>query len=309
MLRCQKCITGAAGASRHVSVRGAPSHDSRYRRATARCIIAGMSTTVDSLSKAPSWPSLRASLAACVRGHVVRGDRVRRTVRGWLRSPTPAATTRRPCNFFVPLAEEGNRDAEYSVGVMYSNGRGLPQSYVEAAKWFHRAADKGQAGAQYDLGVLYAKGQGVKEDSARSREMVSQGRRPGQGKRPIQPRLTCTPWPGRGAGFRRGGEVVSQGGRPGRRGFAKPPGGAVPSGRRRAAGLRRSGQVVSQGGRPGRHRRAERARTRLRQWPGRAAGLRRGVSVVRASRHRAMRAPISRCTTMPSRIATSWPAR
>src|SRR5947199_52462 len=68
--------------------------------------------------------------------------------------------------FFVPLAEAGNRDAEYSVGVMYANGRGLPQSFIEAAKWFRRSADKGQAGAQYDLGVLYAKGQGVKEDSA-----------------------------------------------------------------------------------------------------------------------------------------------
>ena len=66
---------------------------------------------------------------------------------------------------FVPLAEGGNHDAEYSVGVMYANGRGLPQSYIEAAKWFHRAAEKGHAGAQYDLGVLYAKGQGVKGDS------------------------------------------------------------------------------------------------------------------------------------------------
>ena len=35
--------------------------------------------------------------------------------------------------FFVPLAEGGNPDAEYSVGVMYANGRGLPTSYAEAA--------------------------------------------------------------------------------------------------------------------------------------------------------------------------------
>src|SRR4029453_526699 len=56
---------------------------------------------------------------------------------------------------FVPLAEQGNPDAEYSVGTIYANGRGLPQSYVDAAKWFHRAAEHGQASAQYDLGVLY----------------------------------------------------------------------------------------------------------------------------------------------------------
>ena len=93
---------------------------------------------------------------------------------------------------FVPLAEQGNAEAEYSVGVIYSNGRGLPQSYVEAAKWFHRAADKGQAGAQYDLGVLFAKGQGVPENFDGSGEVVSQGRRPGQGERPVQPRASFT---------------------------------------------------------------------------------------------------------------------
>ncbi len=81
---------------------------------------------------------------------------------------------------FVPLAEAGNADAEYSVGVMYANGRGMPRAYAEAAKWFRRAAEKGQAGAQYDLGVLYAKGQGVPEDTTEAakwfRKAADQGK-------------------------------------------------------------------------------------------------------------------------------------
>ena len=98
--------------------------------------------------------------------------------------PTLAYTPRRlsggAASSSSRLPSEGNPDAEYSVGVMYTNGRGLPQSYVEAAKWFHRAAEKGQAGAQYDLGVLYAKGQGVPENFAEAakwfRKAADQGK-------------------------------------------------------------------------------------------------------------------------------------
>jgi TPR repeat protein len=45
---------------------------------------------------------------------------------------------------------------------MYSEGEGVPQNYVEAAKWMRKAADQGDAGAQNNLGVMYAKGS-VKE--------------------------------------------------------------------------------------------------------------------------------------------------
>jgi TPR repeat protein len=46
----------------------------------------------------------------------------------------------------------------------YAEGRGAPQSDVEAVKWYLKAADQGYAPAQLNLGTLYAKGRGVPLD-------------------------------------------------------------------------------------------------------------------------------------------------
>ena len=51
-----------------------------------------------------------------------------------------------------PLAEQGHADAQHNLGVMYINGRGVPQDYAEAVKWFRLAAEQGHAVAQYNLG-------------------------------------------------------------------------------------------------------------------------------------------------------------
>jgi TPR repeat protein len=67
-----------------------------------------------------------------------------------------------------PLADQGGAEAQYNLGVLYTNGLGVPQDYAEAAKWFRKAADQGDAGAQSNLGFMYAKGQGVPEDYVRA---------------------------------------------------------------------------------------------------------------------------------------------
>jgi len=48
--------------------------------------------------------------------------------------------------------------------LIYDNGKGVPQDYSEAAKWYRKAAEQGHAEAQYNLGVSCAKGEGVKQD-------------------------------------------------------------------------------------------------------------------------------------------------
>jgi len=58
-------------------------------------------------------------------------------------------------------AEGGNPDAQNQLGVLYSEGRGVPQNYLEAKDWFKKAADQGHAGAQVNLGTLYSLGQGA----------------------------------------------------------------------------------------------------------------------------------------------------
>ena len=59
------------------------------------------------------------------------------------------------------LAESGDADAQYNLGVMYAFGEGVAKDQVEAVKWYRKAAEQGDADAQYNLGVRYAKGEGV----------------------------------------------------------------------------------------------------------------------------------------------------
>ena len=63
-----------------------------------------------------------------------------------------------------PLAEQGQALVQYNLGVMYYEGRGIPQDYTAAVKWYTRAAEQGDADAQYNLGVMYYEGRGVPQD-------------------------------------------------------------------------------------------------------------------------------------------------
>lgn len=65
---------------------------------------------------------------------------------------------------FRPLAEQGYRLAQYTLGVMYVQGQGVPQNYRTAYKWFSRAAAQGVPQAQFELGRLYERGLGVPQD-------------------------------------------------------------------------------------------------------------------------------------------------
>jgi len=62
-----------------------------------------------------------------------------------------------------PLAEQGNADAQFNLGVGYKKGEGVPQDYAEAVKWYRLAAEQG-AKAQFNLGVGYYKGEGVPQN-------------------------------------------------------------------------------------------------------------------------------------------------
>nr|WP_271960234.1 SUMF1/EgtB/PvdO family nonheme iron enzyme [Rubripirellula sp.] len=70
----------------------------------------------------------------------------------------------------VNLANAGNADAQYNLGVLYGRGAwkhfDVPQDYAEAVKWLRLAAEQGHANAQFDLGKLYLHGFDVPEDYA-----------------------------------------------------------------------------------------------------------------------------------------------
>lgn len=56
------------------------------------------------------------------------------------------------------LAQEGDATAQNSLGLLYEEGTGVPQSYRQAKKWFEEAANQGLADAQVNLGRLYLHG-------------------------------------------------------------------------------------------------------------------------------------------------------
>ena len=45
--------------------------------------------------------------------------------------------------FWRPLAAQGNAYAQYNLGFMYDEGRGVPQDFVQAHMWFELAAAQG----------------------------------------------------------------------------------------------------------------------------------------------------------------------
>jgi uncharacterized protein len=97
---------------------------------------------------------------------------------------------------FLPLARQGNPDAQFNLGNMVSyirrerecvrptqprldvrqrqgrearlrsNGQGVTQDYAEAVRWYRKSAEQGNAFAQLNLGFMYAHGQGVTQDYA-----------------------------------------------------------------------------------------------------------------------------------------------
>ncbi len=59
---------------------------------------------------------------------------------------------------WVPLAKQGNSDAQFFLGVMYQKGLGVPKNSVVSMKWYRLAAEQGDADAQYEMGRLYHHG-------------------------------------------------------------------------------------------------------------------------------------------------------
>lgn len=60
-----------------------------------------------------------------------------------------------------PLAEAGDANAQFGMGLLYANGFGVPLDDNEALKWYLLAAAQNHGMAENNLGVMYANGWGV----------------------------------------------------------------------------------------------------------------------------------------------------
>ena len=67
-----------------------------------------------------------------------------------------------------PMAEGGSAPAQFNLALLFYDGRGVPQDFERAARWFEKAADRGYTAAQRNLGELYFIGKGVKRDFVHS---------------------------------------------------------------------------------------------------------------------------------------------
>jgi tetratricopeptide (TPR) repeat protein len=68
--------------------------------------------------------------------------------------------------WYSKAADQGNIAAQYNIGWLYRNGRGVVQDYAEAMRWYRKAADQGHAAALSNVGFLYQNGLGVAQDDA-----------------------------------------------------------------------------------------------------------------------------------------------
>ena len=65
---------------------------------------------------------------------------------------------------WMAAAEEGDADAQNTVGEIFERGLGGEPNYEAAAIWYSKAAEQGHSGAMLNLGTLYETGRGVPQD-------------------------------------------------------------------------------------------------------------------------------------------------
>jgi hypothetical protein len=94
-----------------------------------------------------------------------------------------------------PLAEKGYPFAQFNLGVLYDEGKGMPEDNGKAMEWYRKAAEQGFPQAQVNLGIMYEHGEGTPADPVRAyfwyalAESQGDGLAP-QGKRDIAKKMT-----------------------------------------------------------------------------------------------------------------------
>ncbi len=84
----------------------------------------------------------------------------------------------------LPMAESGDKNAQYELSNLYFNGQGVPRDYSRSADWAEKSANSGHPGAQYMMGGFHLLGQGMTRDNERAmrwfRLAADQGHREAQ---------------------------------------------------------------------------------------------------------------------------------
>ncbi|HWA68828.1 MAG TPA: tetratricopeptide repeat protein [Rhizomicrobium sp.] len=61
-------------------------------------------------------------------------------------------------------AAAGSSLGQNNLGGLYRDGKGVPRDYGKAAQWFAASASQGNSAGMYNLGLMYEMGQGMKAE-------------------------------------------------------------------------------------------------------------------------------------------------
>jgi TPR repeat protein len=61
-------------------------------------------------------------------------------------------------------AAAGSSLGQNNLGGLYRDGKGVPRDYGKAAQWFAASAAQGNSAGMYNLGLMYEMGQGIKAE-------------------------------------------------------------------------------------------------------------------------------------------------
>ncbi|MFK7859430.1 MAG: caspase family protein [Granulosicoccus sp.] len=75
---------------------------------------------------------------------------------------------------WLPLAKQGDPEAQTYVGEIHEQGRGTRQSHEIAARWYQLASNQNYSRAQINLGYLYESGLGVERDLTKALNLYRQ---------------------------------------------------------------------------------------------------------------------------------------
>ncbi len=78
---------------------------------------------------------------------------------------------RRAREIWQPLAESGDAQSQFGLGMMIEGGHGIPPDAEKASVWYLRAAEQGMTEAELSLGSLYEHGRGVARNPGRAAEL------------------------------------------------------------------------------------------------------------------------------------------
>lgn len=83
--------------------------------------------------------------------------------------------------WYIKAAKQGIPVVQHDVGVKYFQGAGVERDYLEAAKWWEQSANAGLADSQFNLGLLYYRGLGVEKNNEKAADLFRQAAEQGNG--------------------------------------------------------------------------------------------------------------------------------